>query len=448
MSSRLELREIVERILSDAAPGEEVEVYLGRGTETDIRAYKGEIEQFSAAESAGGGVRVIRDGRQGLASCGSLDLDLLSEALVEARDNAQFSEPDPDAGLVQPDGHAPADVDLWSDELATFDTASKIALALELERLALAADPRITTCESADYSDSQVEGFVGSTAGIFAGSRRSSVDIVASVLAETEDETQTGFGFCVGRDLSALDPKKAASDAAERAVRMLGATKPASERLTVVFDPWVTASLLGIIGGTLTGDAVVRGRSPFAERMGEQVGASIITLTEDPTNSLASGAAVYDSEGIATRRTGLISNGTLEAFLHNAWSARRASTVTTGSAVRGGGSPGVGCRALRLDEGTKTQAELIAGIERGVLVQSVAGLHSGVNAVSGDFSTGAEGLRISNGVLGEPLREFTIASTLQRLLQDVVAIGNDTEWLPSSAAGVTLVVADITMSGQ
>ncbi|MFV1989173.1 MAG: TldD/PmbA family protein [Acidimicrobiales bacterium] len=448
MNAQSELREIAEEILSSAEPGEEVEIYLGRGRETNIRVYEGDVEQFSSAESAGGGVRVIRDGRQGLASCGSLDLDLLAEALVEARDNAHFAEPDPYAGLVQPDGIEPADLDLWNEELAAFDTASKIELAIELERLSLEADPRITTCESADYADAHVEGFVGSTAGVFAGSRKSSVDIVSSVLAADGGETQTGFGFCVGRDLSILDPEQAARDAAERAVRMLGATKPSSERLTVVFDPWVTASLVGIIGGTLSGDAVVRGRSPFAERMGEQVAASLITLTEDPTNPLATGAALYDSEGLATRRTELIRDGSLSAFLHNGWSARRSGTESTGSATRGGGTPGVGCRALLLDEGTQTQAELIAGIDHGVLVQSVAGLHSGVNPVSGDFSTGAEGLRISNGELGEPLREFTIASTLQRLLQDVVAVGNDTQWLPSSAAGVTLVVTGITMSGQ
>lgn len=442
------LGDIAEQILALAEPGEEVEIYLGRGSETEIRAYEGEIEQFSSADSAGGGVRVIRDGRQGLASCGSLDLDLLKDALKDARDNAQFAEPDPDAGLVQPDGIEAVELDLWSNDLEGFDTSEKIKLAIELERLALEADPRITTCESADYSDALVEGFVGSTAGVFVGSRRSSVDIVAYVLAEQGAETQTGFGFCVGRDPSVLDPQSAAQDAAERAVRMLGATKPESERLTVVFDPWVTASLLSIIGGTLTGDAVVRGRSPFAERLGESIADSQFTLTEDPTNPLATGAARFDAEGLATRRTELVNNGVLSAFLHNGWSARRAGSKSTGSAVRGGGSPGVGCRALRLDEGTQTQAELIANIDNGILVQSVSGLHSGVNAISGDFSTGAEGLRIRDGELGEPLREFTIASTLQRLLQDVIAIGNDTEWLPSSAAGVTLVVGDITMSGQ
>ena len=104
--------------------------------------------------------------------------------------------------------------------------------------------------------------------------------------------------------------------------------------------------------------------------------------------------------------------------------------------------------ALQLTPGTKSQEELIAGIEEGVLIQSVQGLHSGVNPIPGDFSTGASGVMIRNGKTAEPIREFTIASTLQRMLLDVQAIGNDVEWLPSRAAGVTLVINDVTMSGE
>ena len=103
--------------------------------------------------------------------------------------------------------------------------------------------------------------------------------------------------------------------------------------------------------------------------------------------------------------------------------------------------------ALQLAPGTQTQEELIAGIEEGVLIQSVQGLHSGVNPISGDFSTGASGLMIRNGKTAEPIREFTIASTLQRMLLDVSAVGNDVDWLPMRAAGVSMVIADVTMSG-
>jgi PmbA protein len=110
-------------------------------------------------------------------------------------------------------------------------------------------------------------------------------------------------------------------------------------------------------------------------------------------------------------------------------------------------TPSVGCMATTLVPGDKSQAELIAEVSDGLLVQEVAGLHSGVNPISGDFSTGADGLRIRNGELAEPVREFTIGSTLQRMLKDVAAVGNDLDWLPMPAAGVSLVVGDVTVSG-
>ena len=121
----------------------------------------------------------------------------------------------------------------------------------------------------------------------------------------------------------------------------------------------------------------------------------------------------------------------------------------SGNAVRGGfkGTPGVGCLALQLQPGTRSAEELIAGIDDGVLIYEVSGMHSGVNPISGDFSTGASGLSITNGQLGQPVREFTLGSTLQRMLLDVVDVGADVEWLPMSAAGVSLVIADVMLSG-
>ena len=110
-------------------------------------------------------------------------------------------------------------------------------------------------------------------------------------------------------------------------------------------------------------------------------------------------------------------------------------------------TPGVGCRALALQPGIHDQVELLAAVGDGVLISSVSGLHSGVNAVSGDFSAGAEGLRIRDGAMAEPLREFTIASTLQRMISEVGEVGSDIEWLPMRAAGVSLVVGDVTVSG-
>jgi PmbA protein len=231
---------------------------------------------------------------------------------------------------------------------------------------------------------------------------------------------------------------------------MLGAEKAASGRCTVVFDPRVVSTLLSVISGALSGEAVVKGRSFFAGRVGEQVATPTVTMVDDPTDPDAFGAARYDAEGLACRKNALVQGGVLAGFLYDTVSGRRAGRVSTGSAVRGGfaGTPGPGCRALVLEPGSLDQAGLLAAVGEGLFVQSVTGVHSGVNPVSGDFSVGAEGLMIRGGTLAEPVREVTVASTLQRMLQSILHIGSDIEWLPGIAAGQTLAVGDMQLSGS
>lgn len=444
-----ELLALATRVAGWARDGEQVEAYVGRRSDTDVVIYGGEIESLSSATSEGVGIRVIAHGRQGFAYAGSLDVAVVEETLAEARDNAAFATPDEYLGLAVPDGVPAADLDLWRDDLATFGARAKIDLALDLERRVKAGDPRIRSVESSNYGDGAAESAVVTSTGISATARRTGCHLSAYALAGEGDETQTGGGYSVGRSPADLDIEVAAADAVERSTRLLGARKPPSARLTVVLDKRITTTLLAILSGTLNGESVLKGRSLFANREGEQVAVGSLTLVEDPTNPDAYGASPYDAEGLACRRNELISAGVLQSFVYNTHAGRRAGVASTGSAVRGGfkSAPGVGCRALSLSPGRESQAGIMARIGDGLLVQGISGVHSGVNPVSGDFSVGAEGLMIRNGALAEPVREITIASTIQRMLHNVVAVGDDLEWLPGAAAGVTLAIADMSMSG-
>jgi PmbA protein len=444
-----DLGDIAESVLARAGDGEQVEVVVGRSRGTEIRVYEGDVEKLTTAESAGVGVRVVRDGRQGFAYAGSLDPEVVAEVLDEARDNAAFGDVDDALGVAEPDGHAYASLDLFRPGLADVPTAAKVDLALQLERAVRAADSRIAGMEACDYEDGTSESIVATTTGIRAASQETYAYLSADALATDGDETQTGYWFDIGREPAELDVEACAAEVARRATQLLGAEKPATSRLTVVLDPFVTAQFLDILGFALSAENVLKGRSLFADRLGEEVASPLVTLTEDPTDERAMTATEADGEGLATRRTPLLDGGRLVGFLHDSYTARRMGTTSTGSAVRGFSStPHVGTRAMAITPGDKTPAELLAGIDDGVLVRGVSGLHSGVNPISGDFSTGAEGLRITRGTLAGPVKEFTIASTLQRMLQDVLAVGADLTWLPMSAAGVTLVVGDVTVSGR
>jgi PmbA protein len=454
-----DLMELAASVVARAREGEGMEVYVTRGTETEVRAYEGAIESLTSADSSGVGIRIVVGGpagseevgsRVGFACAGSLDPTVIEAALADARDNARYATPDPDVVLAEPDGVAGVDLDLWDERVASTPMDQKIALAIDLERATRAADPRVRQVSSADYADGRVEVALASTTGLRSTARRTSAFVSVDAIAGEGADTQTGTGFSVGRAPGDLNPEEAMADAVLRSTRLLGAQKARSGRCTVVFDPRVVSTLLSAVAAALSGEAVVKGRSFFAGRLGESVAHGAVTLVDDPTDVRAYSASSHDGEGLACRRNVLISDGILRMFVYDTVSARRAKTSSTGSAVRGGyaGTPSAGCRALVLAPGTKGPEEILATVGEGLYVQSVTGVHSGVNPVSGDFSVGAEGLMIRSGQLAEPVREVTVASTLQRMLQAVVEIGSDLQWLPGLAAGQTLAIADMQLSGD
>jgi PmbA protein len=443
-----DLLDLAVRVAGGAQPGEEVEAFAARGSSTSVKVHGGGIESLMQASSAGIGIRVVRDGRQGFAWAGSLDDEVVADVLAEARDNVAYAEPEEWVGLAAPDGVVPPDLDLWRDGLAAMPIERKVDLALELERAVRARDPRVTGVRTATWGDGTGEAAVATSTGIAVSGRSTVCHLAVLALAEQDGETKSGHGVSVGREPGDVDVGAAAGDAAERATRLLGAVQPASGTITLVLEPRMAASLLGVVAGTLDGESVLKGRSPFADRVGEPIASPVVTLVDDPTEPLSLGADSHDGEGLATRRVPLIEDGVLRGFLHNTMTGRRAGVPTTASAIRGYRStPGVGAQALVVGLGSGTIDDLVAGVDHGVLVRSMTGLHSGVNPVSGDFSVGVEGLMIRSGATAEPVREATVASTLQRMLLDIAAVGGEREWTPGGTGSAALVIPGVTLSG-
>jgi PmbA protein len=446
-----ELVDIARSVAGTARDGEQVEAYVIRTRETDVEVFDGAVESLTTASVEGIGIRVIVGQRQGLAWAGSLAPDVIEESLQEARDNAGFGEPDEWYGLASPadvNGFQAPALDLWRDELASVPTEEKVRIALELERATKAADPRIRNVESASYGDALSESALANSLGVESHTRRTTCSASAVALADDGSGTQSGYGFVAGRALADLDLESIPRDAATRACRLLGAKPAPSRRIAVILDPLVTRSVLGILSSAFNGESMLKGRSLFAGRAGEKVAAPFLQLIDDPTDARALGASQFDGDGIPTRRNALIVDGVMQGFLHNVYTGRRSGEGTTASATRGlGSTPGVGVRALRLEPGPRSPEEIMRRAGEALYVQSVSGLHSGTNPISGDFSVGADGLMVRDGVFAEPVREITIASTLQRMLLDITDIGNDLTFLPGAVAGMTVLVGEMTMSG-
>jgi PmbA protein len=444
----VELDAIVERLAAEATRGEGVEAYAELGTETEVNAYQGEVERLTSASSSGVGVRVVRDGRLGYAYTADLTDQGLRECLAEARANLEVSSEDPGNVLPERSEHQPLE-GIFDPRQAAVAPERKVALALDLEARTRAADPKVTQVESARYGDVVGQLAIASSNGVVGSFSVTHAWCAAIALATEDGQSQVGFGVDAARALDDLDPGPVAKEAATRAVRMLGAAKPPTRTIPVVFDRMVAPSLLGVVLAGLSAEEVQKGRSLFADKLGQRVGATGLHLVDDGHLVDGPGAAPFDGEGVPTRRTVLIDDGVLQCFLHNTATAARGNTTSTGNARRASfkSTPGVSAHNLFLAPGELDQAGLLAQAGEGLLVQDVSGVHSGANPVTGDFSVGVSGLLFRGGELAEPVREATVAAQLLDILQGIVAVGSDLRFTTGSIGGSSLLVGQMTVAG-
>jgi PmbA protein len=429
-----------------AESGEAVEAYAEESRRTEASALRGEVEGLEFSESRGVGVRVIRESRLGYAWAADPDADEVRDIVRRARENSALAGVDEHNVLPGPASWIPIP-ELFREASAAVPTEEKTRLALDLEARAISRDPRVTKIDEAQVGDAVSRVAIASTTGVEAEYRRTDAWCLAVTLAVEGDETQTGFSYRIARGLDELDWEALADEAVERGARMLGAAKPATARVPVVLDQFAAMSFLGVLAGALSADAVQKGRSLFANLVGEQVGSELFTLVDDGTNVEGPGAAPFDDEGVPSGRTELFTKGVLNGFLHNTYTAHKGETTSTGNGKRGYRSPpGVGTSNFYLDEGHTPRDELLSRAEGGVLIQDVSGVHSGANPISGEFSVGATGLRIAGGGLGEPLREMTIASTLPEMLKAITGVGDDLRFF-SSVGTPSILIGEMTLAG-
>lgn len=442
-----DLNDLAAVAVAAARDGEAVEAYAEESRHTDVEARKGEVEGLTSAESRGVGVRVIAGGRLGFAYAADPSDDEIVATVERARENATLGTEDENNVLADASEYEPIE-GLFFDEQAAMPADDKVSLALQVERVAVSSDPNVGKVEQCGFGDAIGRVAIASTTGVSAEFRRTGCWCVAVTLAERDGDTQTGFSFQVAHRAADLDPDAVAREAAERAARMLGAVKPQTQRVPVLLDPFAASSFLGVLAGALSAESVQKGRSLFADLIGERVGADVFTLVDDGRLLEGPAAAPFDDEGVPAGRTDLIGAGVLNGFLHNTYTARRGSTTSTGNASRAGyrSTPGVGATNFYVQPGSMSFESLLAKADGGVLIQDVSGVHSGANPISGEFSVGATGLRIAGGALGEPVREMTIASTLPDMLKSVAAVGSDLRFF-SSVGTPSILIGEMTLAG-
>ncbi|HET9198196.1 MAG TPA: TldD/PmbA family protein [Solirubrobacterales bacterium] len=448
-----ELSAVARRAVEAAtvAGAGDAEAYVSRESGRTVRVHGGEVESLTAATQTGVGIRAWSGHRVGYAY--GTDLSEAGVAAIAARaaEAAAVADEDEFAAPPQP-SEVEALAGLSDPSIAEWETPRAVDLALTVERTALESDPRLVGVEIAVYADSGEQVAIASSTGVAGEYESSSCYAYLQALAEGDGARETGLGFGLARGPRGLDPEAIGAEAAERALSMIGAAKPASRSCPVILDETVAASFAGLIGGGLGAKAVQRGRSPFAGRLEEALASDAFALHDDGRDPQGPASAPFDAEGVPRRRTALIEGGRLRSYLYDTYAANREGVSSTGSAARQGyrSLPSVAPSNLVVAPGTLSFEELLAEAGDGVLVTDVAGLHSGVNPVTGVFSVGASGRIVRDGALAEPVREFTIAGELVAMLGAVSAAGAESRWVPfgGSVSTPPLLIAEMAISGS
>lgn len=429
-----------------SAGADMAEAYLNNGRELVIEVRNGAVETMKLAGDRGLGIRVFQSDRLGFAFTTDLNDTAIGEVVGQAIANAGNAEPDPRHALPRPSASYPR-LDLYDPLIKAATVEHKIELARTMENEARNYDQRISVIESATYQDGEVEVILVNSLGVSLQYSGAYCGMYIDLVAGGGEDSQTGFAMDYSLHLKNLDPVRLGKEAAHRAVRMLGAKRGSTTQAAVVLDPYIATGFLGVVAPALSAEAVQKGRSLFAGKVGQPVASELFNLVDDGALAEGIASAPFDGEGAPTAETVLIKNGVLQCFLHNTYTAAKDGVSSTGNGIRGSfkGTPEVGYTNFFLQPGNRSAEQIIGEVKSGLYLTEVMGLHT-ANPISGDFSFGASGLWIENGKLSYPVRGMAVAGNIMEVIKNVDAVGSDLQFFGGKGSP-TLRISRMSISG-
>ncbi|MEQ8236826.1 MAG: TldD/PmbA family protein [Syntrophomonadaceae bacterium] len=414
--------------------GLEGEVFLLHDRELNIEIRQGLVETLKQAEETGIGLRVFNAGRIGFAYSSDLSSPALQKLVDDAVSISAYTAAD-EYNILPQGKRVYPEVEVYDPELATASLEAKMESAREVERIARAYDPRIELVEKATYGDGEYSMLIMNNRGIYAFGQGNYCALSTVLVAREDDDRQNGYAFSSQRMYRTLDARLIGEEAALKALRSLKARTIPSAQMPCVMEPYVVVRFLGLIAASVQADAVQKGKSMLAGKVGQAVASPVVDLVDDGRLPGGMVSSPFDGEGVPTQRNVVVEKGVLQDFLYDTYTGLKAKRQSSGNARRSSFRilPAVGISNFMLGPGEKSPAELREPISRGLYITEVMGMHT-ANPISGDFSVGAAGIMIEDGQLTHAVRGVTIAGNLLELLQDIDAVGNDLRFFGSLAA--------------
>ncbi len=426
-----------------AAGADAADAILIAGTSVSVQRRLGQTEHLERSEARDVGLRVFVGQRSAIVSSTAVDPAGFRALAERAVAMARVVPEDPYGGLAERMA-PPETLQLDLEDAAEPDASALLARASLAEEAALAV-PGVTNSEGSEAGYGRTEVVLVTSAGFAGQYARTSHSVSATALAGAGTDMQRDYDYSSAVHLADLEDAAASGRVAgEKAVARLHPTRPGTAKLSVVYDPRVSSSLLGHLMGAINGASIVRGTSFLKDKLNQAVFASGIQVHDDPRRVRGMRSRPFDAEGVPTTGHHIIRDGVLTTWLMESRSARQLGLSSTGNAVRGtGGPPGASASNLYMAPGSLSPTELMADIKEGLYITEMMG--SAVNGITGDYSRGASGFMIRNGVLAEAVAEITVAGNLLEMFMHLTP-ANDLR-LRRGTDAPTIRIDGLTLAG-
>lgn len=427
----------------------ECEVYYVDKESLSIGVYKGEVEKYNLNNSYGLSFRGKINDKIGYSYTEILDKDAI-EMLVRSAKESALSIESEDIQFIYEGDKEYKDISTYYPELENIEADKLINIALGMEKEARELSDKVTSFGGCAVSYSSGSYGIINTKGLNLKNKSNILTAYVVPILTIEDKMYDGFGYVVAKSLDEVDVKKIANQGIEEALSKVNGKSVESGNYPIVIKNEAMVSLLSTFAGIFSADAAQKGLSLLKDKEGEVIASSNVSLVDDPHLEDGLATVGFDDEGVATKKTYLIKDGKLETLLHNLKTANKAGVKSTGNGFKGSyASPiSVSPTNLYIEPGHKDFDGIISSIDKGLIICDFAGLHSGANSITGDFSLAAKGFYIENGKKTFPVEQITIAGNFFDMLKNIDEVGSDLLFPMSSVGSPSVRVNGLAVAGE
>lgn len=447
----MEFNEFKNKLFSKAKESgfEDCEVYFSNRESLNINIYEGEVEKYSLNKSFGLSFRGKINSKMGYSYTEILDDEAIDMLIKNAIDGANSIESE-DVQFIYGGDKEYGKVKTYSKELEGIDNKELIDIALEIEKEAKNYSDKVVNIAGCAIGYASSDYGIYNTKGLELTNKDNLLTAYVAPIVEDNGNKYDGTGYVVANSLKDVNPKVIAKDGVEEALSRIGGKSVPSGKYRVILYNEAMVSLLSTFAGIFSADAVQKGLSLLKGKEGEQIASDIVTLVDNPLLDDGLASAPFDDEGVATYKKEVISKGKLNTFLHNLKTANKAGVKTTGNGFKASYASTVGISPTNfyIEKGENTLEELMSEIGTGLMITEFAGLHSGANSITGDFSLAAKGFYIENGKKSYPVEQITVAGNYFQLLRDIEKIGEDLKFPMSSVGSPSVIIKELSIAGE